>query len=646
MPYHQSRAPLGTAGELTVEHLLSKRNDKDKNTQNVKTLGELSDQDRSATGLVRLGQRCTKIAGDPFGLYSSWAGNLDIMPSLYRQVLSSTSSQTDKRDAIRRFLARVPSTEALQLATKSADQGFTSVVRNDDTETTIDFSIASMKVRLMHCKDVDLQRDAPFAGTKRHRDALAAAKDAFPETPMTTEVQQYVIARRLLRLEGNLDAAISKISISNEEKRTKILAELRSEAREEYWLHSNQLERAMIIQDAGMGQHLDVHRLSVFIQEGWPANWNNGRHDVDFFRQYLADTTAAEEVWELVDADLFVVTDCNRKVIFANLEDATGLVFDDGLAKNLADTIDMYSFFTPLPLPDTKRHVVDRYVRRLHPELDPALATVENLHRAKMAVAHYGCWSMQGDPNGRNLFLTRDSRFWRSFDPQYYPMEVFPGFCESVFGRCSDVVRFLVDSLDPEYYAFCRAVYDRIPEQARLKTTDNDFLSLFALGINGYTQRHRDTGDMVGGMAGLMTLGGYTDGPPGHRFLRPRYFVIGTTHESVRRHAVRKMQQEGSAQQQQGTEDEVPSPRPRGNPDPFAPADYSSSGRNADNIASGGEQDPYSLAEGFAIETPCVNPGCDEDDEEVADHIWTNEELHEAAALPLYDKSSSDASPS
>ncbi|KAK8002149.1 hypothetical protein PG991_014371 [Apiospora marii] len=75
MPYHQSRAPLGTAGELTVEHLLSKRNDKDKNTQNVKTLGELSDQDRSATGLVRLGQRCTKIAGDPFGLYSSWAGN-------------------------------------------------------------------------------------------------------------------------------------------------------------------------------------------------------------------------------------------------------------------------------------------------------------------------------------------------------------------------------------------------------------------------------------------------------------------------------------------------------------------------------------------------------------------------------------------
>ncbi|KAK8002150.1 hypothetical protein PG991_014372 [Apiospora marii] len=594
------------------------------------------------------------------------------MPSLYRQVLSSTSSQTDKRDAIRRFLARVPSTEALQLATKSADQGFTSVVRNDDTETTVDFSIASMKVRLMHCKDVDLQRDAPFAGTKRHRDALAAAKDAFPETPMTTEVQQYVIARRLLRLEGNLDAAISKISISNEEKRTKILAELRSEAREEYWLHSNQLERAMIIQDAGMGQHLDVHRLSVFIQEGWPANWNNGRHDVDFFRQYLADTTAAEEVWELIDADLCVVTDCHRRVIFANLEDATGLVFDDGLAKTLADTIDMYSYFTPLPLPDTKRHVVDRYVRRLHPELDPALATVEKLHRAKMAVAHYGCWSMQGDPNGRNLFLTRDSRFWRSFDPQYYPMEVFPGFCESVLGRCSDVIRFLVESLDPEYYAFCRGVYDHIPEQARLKTTDNDFLSLFALGINGYTQRHRDTGDMVGGMAGLVTLGGYTGGnlcipqlgfrvryaPGACTILRgdkmdhlvtdfsgPRYFVIGTNHESVRRHAVRKMQQEESAQQQQGAEYEVPSPRPRGNPDPFAPADYSSSSRNDDNTASEGEQNPYSLAEEFAIETPCVNPGCDEDDEEVADHIWTNEELHEAAALPLYDKSSSDASP-
>jgi hypothetical protein len=34
---------------------------------------------------------------------------------------------------------------------------------------------------------------------------------------------------------------------------------------------------------------------------------------------------------------------------------------------------------------------VDRYIRRIHPELDAQKATVEQLPRAKMAVAHLGC---------------------------------------------------------------------------------------------------------------------------------------------------------------------------------------------------------------------------------------------------------------
>ncbi|KAK8047985.1 hypothetical protein PG996_016049 [Apiospora saccharicola] len=88
-------------------------------------------------------------------------------------------------------------------------------------------------------------------------------------------------------------------------------------------------------------------------------------------------------------------------------------------------------------------------------------------------------------------------------------------------------------------------------------------------------------------------------------FSGPRYFVIGTNHKSVRRHAVRKMRQE------EPLEEMASSPRPRTHPDPFAPADYSSSIGNDDDTAFEGEVDPNSLAEGFPIETPCVNPGCD-----------------------------------
>ncbi|KAK8066820.1 hypothetical protein PG997_013567 [Apiospora hydei] len=493
---------------------------------------------------------------------------------------------------------------------------------------------------------------------------------------MTIQIQQIVMARRLLRLEGGLNAAMSAIPIDDSKRRDQVLGDLRSEAREEYWLHSTKSQRDLLRYSAVMLHSPDVQRLVDIIKSHWSQEWNNGRYDVDFFYHYLADKTAAELVWELVDVDLFVVTDCNRRVVFASLENATGLVFDDGLAQKLANTVDMYSYFTPLPLPESRRHVLDRYVRRLHPELDPANATVEQLHRAKMAVVHYGRWAMQGDPHGKRVVPTRDTCFNRSGDPPYNQMDVFPGFCRSVLGRCGDVVRFLLRNLDPELYSLYHSVYDNLPGQHRLDTTDDDFLSLFAVGINGYTQRHRDTNDLAGGMAGLVTLGSYTGGnlcipqlgfrvryaPGACAILRgdkmdhlvtdysgPRYFVIGTHHESMRRHAMRKLREMEAARQQQAhreseeKKDEeqeeqatgsAPS-RPPQNPDPFAPADCRAHDETAPDDG---------LAAGVFVETPCVNPGCDDDDEEVANRKWTNEELHEAGALPMYDDSNSDSS--
>ncbi|KAK7955240.1 hypothetical protein PG988_015934 [Apiospora saccharicola] len=76
MPYQKSEAPPGTPDELTVEYLLNKRNDTKEWRQTIKTLDELDDKEKSATGLVRLNKRCTRIPGDPYGVYSAWAGNV------------------------------------------------------------------------------------------------------------------------------------------------------------------------------------------------------------------------------------------------------------------------------------------------------------------------------------------------------------------------------------------------------------------------------------------------------------------------------------------------------------------------------------------------------------------------------------------
>lgn len=68
----------------------------------------------------------------------------------------------------------------------------------------------------------------------------------------------------------------------------------------------------------------------------------------------------------------------------------------------------------------------------------------------------------------------------------------------------------LIKPLDPDYYETCQAICQNLNDDDRIKTTDDEIMSLFVLGINAYTQRHRDTADVRGGLAGLFTLGQYT----------------------------------------------------------------------------------------------------------------------------------------
>jgi hypothetical protein len=82
--------------------------------------------------------------------------------------------------------------------------------------------------------------------------------------------------------------------------------------------------------------------------------------------------------------------------------------------------------------------------------------------------------------------------------------------CDSVFAKTGDLVRFLMQSLDPERYQECCDAWKRLPRNIPIKTYNEGFLSPFVLGVNGYTQRHKDIHDVAGGLAGLCTFGNYT----------------------------------------------------------------------------------------------------------------------------------------
>lgn len=76
MPCLKSDAPPGTPDERTIESLMGARNHKNNSTATIKCLHELTEEEKTNVGLAKFGKRCTKIPGDPFGVLSSWAGNI------------------------------------------------------------------------------------------------------------------------------------------------------------------------------------------------------------------------------------------------------------------------------------------------------------------------------------------------------------------------------------------------------------------------------------------------------------------------------------------------------------------------------------------------------------------------------------------
>jgi hypothetical protein len=141
------------------------------------------------------------------------------------------------------------------------------------------------------------------------------------------------------------------------------------------------------------------------------------------------------------------VTDINRNVVFASFEKLCQALFSQGTADLLSRAYDMWAFFVPMPFPETRRHVIDRWIRKIYPELDPEKSTVETLPRAKMAVAHYGCWSVQGDSHGTRIYRTQDSlglgqvlRLVGKNSVVHYMLQ----FNKAILGKTTEVIRFLL----------------------------------------------------------------------------------------------------------------------------------------------------------------------------------------------------------
>lgn len=430
------------------------------------------------------------------------------MQPIFQELLDYAKKDGSTMEQIVKLLGTVPSTGVKELAQKFSTDG-EYLILLDDTETaTVRFTMGPHSVRLMQAKDLVKDEGgsylASLQASKRNKASEDSIDDLFGSDTISVDSQQYIAAEIM---EESVQAMPTKDSAMQ-----KYLEHLRVSAQERYWMVMSSDERLNLSEKMRKPKESVVAHLKK-IQENWPPTWNNGRRDPDLFRNYVRDSLAADKVWPLVDEDIFVVTDNNRQVVFACIQEAVQMLFGQGLADLLARCIDMWSFYTPLPAPESKRHAVDSHIRKIHPELDMEKATVEGLLKAKMTMSHQGCWATSGHPDGRFIVRTRDSRCSRTLD-QDYSEQLAPDFHKSVFGKASDTIEFMVKLLDPEYLEDCQKIFEHLPENSKVRTSSTrDFLSLFALGINGHTQRHRDESDIKGGLAGLVTLGTYTGQP-------------------------------------------------------------------------------------------------------------------------------------
>ncbi|ROW14238.1 hypothetical protein VPNG_04237 [Cytospora leucostoma] len=729
MPSLRAEAPPHIPGEETIESLLGQSNQTSKASSKVKPLQELKPAQRQRTGIIELGKRKTRIQGDPWGHYLSWAGNVahpedrrvsDILKRLCEKLQAYKVQDTGDVRAIRELLEMVPTTDIETIASETADNGRYEVLKNNDTEEIVIFQVRSKTVRLMQAKDIDVEKPKSYRETRRAALSAAKAKQLTPDPSMTIDLQQYLMSEELVdnndwldlkereqsiksrkegivgdgKAEGKANSKMS-VQLRKEEVRYKkevarLFKRLRATIKEQYWLHKTPLQRAQCrtasltaseSQDAVLQDNLST------VKKNWQPKWSKIWLDSDFFHHYLIDQTAAKHAWDLVEEDVFIATDKNRRVIFANAEKLGEFLFGGEAMQTLARCLDMWQFFTPLPLPETSRHVVDEYIRRLHPDLDPSTVNIDHLYNAVMAVVHYGCWARKGDPYGMDIVRTVDTKFARS-DMLVLQDTVFPSFAKAALGMASKITRFLVQPLDPTYYDECVRVFAALPENIRLSTDDEeDFISLFALGYNGYTQRHRDVKDIDGGLAGLFSTGDYKGKENYHlgqklvillltpsRFAilggnlcvpdlgikvpyRPgtcvivrggaldhlvqdftgnRYFIICTNHESSRQNALREMgdprarrlpAQKPLAVPQRGGD------TPGGSEDVGGPDEEEELDSDVSSLDS--EESEESEDE---MTAPCVNRRTDEDD----NLTYTNKQLHGPNVLRW--SSSSEAS--
>lgn len=197
------------------------------------------------------------------------------MVSLCKKVQQYKIQETNDVKAIRKLLEMIPTTDVPAVARALAEKGDYNVLADNNNEIVVTFRLGSKDVRLMQAKDVDVGDPKSYGATKRAASSAAEAKRYTPDSPMTVELQQYLMAlaivdkdewndlkkrQETIRLKredlqaANLDKESSRerrIQLRKDTNKynnhcARFFLKLRDAIREDYWLLKTPAQREQI----------------------------------------------------------------------------------------------------------------------------------------------------------------------------------------------------------------------------------------------------------------------------------------------------------------------------------------------------------------------------------------------------------------
>ncbi|KAI1074734.1 hypothetical protein F5B20DRAFT_595935 [Whalleya microplaca] len=305
-----------------------------------------------------------------------------------------------------------------------------------------------------------------------------------------TDRLSYYNSHRAQTVESKSQMKMDAIEDPNSTEKKKFYEGLRTRVIRSFWMEWVRDERDRLRKTAKTPSAQFTSNINIIEAE-------DRSRSQDFFYQHFKDSAAVADadIYCRIEEDVFILLDKNGDILVGSVSCLFQTLFGSTTMDKVTDAIRKWTTITPLPAPDTARHMVDEIKRREHPELDIELATtIKELEERAMCVVHLL------------------HRAVIESDGPDYPNEILPKFRRGVLGLTSEVARFLVAALAPKYYDECIESWDFLPEEKRLPVSEPNWSTLMVLGYNSFTERHADSGDLKFGFAVLVALGAYEGG--------------------------------------------------------------------------------------------------------------------------------------